>query len=87
MFRNINFNPVTHLKDNTVNFSSKSPAAPSPPVLIYARLAEFPSAVKKKNTELMHKFGGKKPSGKLQPGHIVPFSKTNIFSGFRLGTG
>lgn len=34
----------------------------------------------------MHKFGGKKPSGKLQPGHIVPFSRTNIFSGFRLAT-
>lgn len=92
MFRNINFDPITHLKNNTVNFSSlpllKSLAVPSPRVLIYAWLTEIPAAVKKKKIYRADaQIWRRKPSGKLQPGHIVSFSRTNLFRGFRLATG
>lgn len=64
MFTNTIFHSLVDPKDITVNFSSKL-AVPSPPLLIYARLTEFPAAdkneEKKNNTELMHKFGGKAP--------------------------
>lgn len=89
VFTNTIFHSLVDPKDITVNFSSKL-AVPSPPLLIYARLTEFPAADKneeKKKYRADAQIWRKSPSGKMQPGHIVPFSRTNIFSWFRLANG